>query len=135
MNAKRFLDTNILIYAFSSDDRRGGIAQQLLAEGGVTGIQPLNEFASVARRKLGMSWREIRQALTAVHTLCPSPVPITLELHKEAVRMAERYGYSIFDSLILAAALTANCGTLYSEDMNHGQVIEGLTIRNPFLAS
>lgn len=70
--------------------------------------------------------------MRAIHELCPSPVPITLTTHKEALRMAEQYNYNIFDSLILAAALEANCSTLFSEDMRDGQVIEGLTIRNPF---
>jgi predicted nucleic acid-binding protein len=59
-------------------------------------------------------------------------VPVTVETHERAMHVAERYGYSIFDSLIIAAALHAGARTLYSEDMQDGQVIEGLTIRNPF---
>jgi predicted nucleic acid-binding protein len=104
----------------------------LLGQGGVTSVQSLNELASVARRKLGMTWTEICEALEAIHTLCPSPIPITLNTHKEALRIAERHGYSVFNSLILAAALEAECRILYSEDMRDGHVIRGLTIRNPF---
>jgi predicted nucleic acid-binding protein len=59
-------------------------------------------------------------------------VPLTVETHERAVHIAERYGYSIFDSLIIAAALHAGASTLYTEDMRDGQAIDGLTIRNPF---
>ena len=96
------------------------------------GVQTLNEFVAVARRKLGMSWNEVSEASTAIRVLCPSPKPLTLETHESALRIAERHGYHIFDSLIIAAALEASCSTLYSEEMRDGQVIEGLTIRNPF---
>ncbi len=107
-------------------------ARKLLAEGGVIGVQTLNEFVAVARRKLGMSWEEVSESSAAIRVLCPSPKPITLDTHEAALRIAARYGYHIFDSLIIAAALEASCSTLYSEDMRDGQAIEGLTIRNPF---
>jgi predicted nucleic acid-binding protein len=65
--------------------------------------------------------------------LCPSILPITLKVHGEAVRVAERYNYPIFDSLIVASALEAGCDTLWSEDMHHGIMIDGrLRIANPF---
>ena len=132
MNDKSFLDTNILLYAFREDDRRNETARILLARGGLTGVQAVNEFVAVARRKLGMSWTDISRALAAICKLCPSPVPLTLEIHEKALQIAERYGYHIYDSLSIAAALKTSCTTLYSEDMHDGQVIEGLTIRNPF---
>jgi predicted nucleic acid-binding protein len=132
MNAKPFLDTNVLVYAFREDDPRNETARMLLAKGGVIGVQTLNEFVAVIRRKLGMSWEEVLEALAALRVLCPSPMPLTLETHEAALRLAERYGFHLFDSLILAVALEASCQTLYSEDMRDGQVIEGLTIRNPF---
>lgn len=131
-SGKPFFDANVLIYAFQGDSARSETAQKLLAEGGRTGVQALNEFVSVARRKLGMTWEEIRNALRAIRTLCPLPVNITLEMHEAAVLIAERQGYSIFDSLIISAALEAGCSTLLSEDMQHGQVVDGLTIHNPF---
>ena len=63
----------------------------------------------------------------------PPPLPITLATHEAALGIAARFGYRIYDSLIIASALEAACATLYSEDMQDGQVIEGrLTIRNPF---
>jgi predicted nucleic acid-binding protein len=79
-----------------------------------------------------MSWADISLALGAICVLCPSPVPLTLEVHEKALQIAEQYRYHIYDSLLIAAALKASCTVLYSEDMHDGQVIEGLTIRNPF---
>ena len=128
-----FLDTNVLIYAIAERDPRSARAEALLGNGGSISIQCLNEFVSVARRKLGMQWREIMEALDAILILCPAPIPITLEIHRLALGIAENYGYAIYDSLVVAAALQAKCKTLYSEDLQHGQVIEGkLTIRTPF---
>jgi predicted nucleic acid-binding protein len=127
-----FFDTNVLIYAFAKDDRRTVIAEALLAGGGKLSVQTLNEFVAVAVRKLAMPWNEVLEALSALRVLCPSPVPVTLRTHEGALRIIERYGYHIYDSLVIAAALEAGCGTLFSEDLHDGQIIDGLTIRNPF---
>jgi predicted nucleic acid-binding protein len=135
MNAKPFFDTNILIYAFHEDDPRKEVARILLAMGGVIAVQTLNEFAAVARRNSARSWEQVSEALAAIRILCPSPVPITLNTHEAAVRIAQKYQYHIYDSLIIAAALEGRCKTLYSEHMHDGQVIDGLTIRNPFTKS
>jgi predicted nucleic acid-binding protein len=129
---KAFFDTNVLVYAFAQGDRRTKVAEMLLAGGGVVGVQTLNEFVAVAVRKLSMPWNQVLEALAAIRVLCPSPVPITVETHDAALRIAGRHGYHIYDSLVIAAALDASCATLYSEDMRHGHVIDGLTIRNPF---
>ena len=104
----------------------------LLAGGGVIGVQSLNAFAAVARRKLAMNGEEIDAALGAIRALCAAPVPVTVEIHEAARRITARYGYRNYDSLVIAAALAAGCDTLYSEDLQDGQVIEGLAIRNPF---
>ena len=92
----------------------------------------MNELTAVAVRKLAMPWKDILEALDALRILCPSPVPLTIQTHDRALRIAGRYRYHIYDSLIIAAALEAGCSILYSEDMQDRQVIEGLTIRNPF---
>lgn len=92
----------------------------------------LNEFASVATRKLRMTWDEVSASLAAVLACCPRPVPISLEIHKAAVEVASRYAYSIYDALVIAAAIGSSCETLYSEDIRSGQKIGNLTIRNPF---
>jgi predicted nucleic acid-binding protein len=135
MNHKVFLDTNILLYTIGQHDVRTPVAEGLVEQGGVVSVQVLNELASVAHRKLKMSWQDVANALDAIRILCPSVVPITAETHDAALRLAVRHGFHIYDALIMAAALEAGCGTLYSEDMQSGQVIGGrLTIRNPFAA-
>lgn len=131
-NDKPFFDTNVILYAFSLDSRRGPVAEALLAAGGSVSVQVLNEFVAVARRKLAKNWEEVRRALDILSVFCPQPAPLTLETHQQAVHIAERHGYSIFDSLIIAAALDTGASTLYSEDMKDGHAINGLTIRNPF---
>ena len=105
----------------------------MLSAGGVIGVQMLNEFVSVARRKLKMSWKEVQEAVEAILVLCPSPAPITLATHESARNFAAKYGFSIYDALVIAAAIQARCTTLYSEDFQDGQVIEGkVTVKNPF---
>lgn len=80
-----------------------------------------------------MPWEDVIEALGAVRILFPSPVSITLEAHEAALKIAQQYGFGIYDAMIAATALEANCSTLYSEDLQDGQVIDGkLTIRNPF---
>lgn len=135
MPAKVFFDTNVLVYAITAGDPRNDIAEKLLAAGGVVSAHVLNELVAVARRKLGRSWDEIEETLSAIRVLCPSPSPITIETHETAVRVARQYGYQIYDALVIAAAIEAGCDTLYSEDLQDGQEIDGqVTIRNPFKA-
>ena len=133
MPARAFFDTNVLIYSVAENDPRSDAAEALLAGGGVISAHVLNEFVAVARRKLGMSWADVTEALDAIRIPCPSPVSITIETHDAALRIAQQYGYHIYDALVAAAALEAKCDTLYTEDMQDGQVIDDqLTIRNPF---
>jgi predicted nucleic acid-binding protein len=133
MPAKDFLDTDVLIYAVAKNDARASKAEALLASGGMVSVQSLNEFVSVARRKLGMSWKEVKEFLELIGILCPKPVPVSVETHKVALVIAEKYGYGIYDALLVSAAIEAGCKTLYSEDLQDGQVINRqLTIRNPF---
>jgi len=129
-----FLDSNILVYAFTSDPRATR-AQDLLDRRGIIGVQGLNEFTNVARRTLGMTWGEVREALAAIRTLCRTILPMDINTHTGALRIADRYGYAIFDALIVASALNANCRVLWSENMQDGIVIERqLRIANPFRA-
>ena len=127
-----FLDTNILVYAFTTD-WRAAPAQSLLGRGCLTSVQALNEFANVGRRKLKMTWREVNDASAAIRTLCRTILPVDLETHADGLRIAERHGYAIFDALIIAAALRARCTVLYSEDMHDGMAIDArLRIIDPF---
>lgn len=133
MSAKAFFDSNVLIYAMVSGDSRRERAQQLVAQGGVISVQVLNEFIAVARRKMRMPWEDVIVALDAVRILFRSPVSITQGTHEAALKIAQQYGFGIYDAMIASSALEANCTTLYSEDLQDGQVIDGeLTIRNPF---
>ena len=130
-----FFDTNVVLYLLSADTSMADRAEELLAIGGTISVQVLNEFVAVASRKLRMSWTEIREVLAQIRAVCVVE-PVTIETHERALRIAERYGISIYDALIVSAALLANCNTLHSEDMQDGQVIERqLTIRNPFTTS
>lgn len=96
-------------------------------------MQVLNEVTNVCLRKLQMSWDEIAQFLELVRSFC-RVVPLTETIHDQARWVAEQHRLSFYDACIVAAAAAANCSTLYSEDMNHGQILEdSLTIRNPFV--
>lgn len=132
---KPFFDTNMLLYLLSADSAKADRAEALLAQGGVLSVQVLNEFAAVASRKLGLSYPEIREMLAPIRTLCTVD-SVTLETHERGLQIAERYGFRLYDAMIIAAALIAGCQTLYSEDLQDGQIFEGeLTIRNPFIRS
>jgi len=133
MTGRAFFDTNVLIYSLGAKDPRGRRAEQLLLEGGVVSVQVLNEFSDVARRKIRMSWEDVIEALDAIQILCPSPLSITMDTHEAALKIAQQYGFGIYDALIAAAAIEAHCSTLYSEDLQDGQFLNNkLTIRNPF---
>ena len=132
--AEHFFDTNVVLYLLSADEVKANRAEALLARGGVLSVQVLNECVAVASRKLRMPWNEIGDVLSQVRAVC-SVVPVTIETHDGAMRIAHRYRLSISDALIVSAALGSGCRTLYSEDLQDGQVIDRqLTIRNPFRA-
>ena len=133
MPGERFFDTNILIYAFAEGDRRGTRAEEMLAAGGVTGIQVINEFTSVARRKLGWDWRQIDAALEVVEELAGPARPLTREIHREAVQIARSGNLPFHDALIVAAAIEAECRILLTEDMQHGRRFASVTLHNPFI--
>jgi predicted nucleic acid-binding protein len=132
--AEVFFDTNVLLYLLSNDAAKADRAEALLATGGVVSVQVLNEFASVASRKLTMTIPEVREILSTVRSVC-AVKSLDVETHDLGLELAERYGFSIYDSLIVAAAVRAGCAILYTEDLQRGQVIENLTIRNPFAGS
>jgi predicted nucleic acid-binding protein len=127
-----FFDTNILVYLASGDAAKADRAEAAIAGGGSISVQVLNELANVARRKMQMSWDETHAFLNTLRGLL-TVHPITVETHETGLRVAERYGLSIYGSMIAASALGAGCDTLWSEDMQHGMKLdEGLRIANPF---
>jgi len=129
-----FFDTNILVYAQQTDEK-GDRARALFASGGKLSVQVLNEFAAVSRRKQGRDWREIAEAVSDVLTMVDPPLALTLDVHSAARIFAADHRLSFYDALIVAAAIEAGCDTLFTEDLQHGRVIGGLAIVNPFRQS
>jgi predicted nucleic acid-binding protein len=130
--AERFIDTNVLLYLLSSDGNKADRAEAELAGGAILSVQVINEFASVAVRKLRLSIAEIREILATIRAVC-GVVPITEETHDTGLKVVERYGLSVYDAMIVASALLAGCNVLVTEDMQNGQIFEGkLRVRNPF---
>ncbi|MBD2860120.1 PIN domain-containing protein [Spongiibacter sp. KMU-158] len=132
MKDKPFLDTNIIIYLLSADDYKADLSEQIVTRGGTVSVQVLNEFLSVATRKLGLTQQESADVLNAVRRSC-NVIPLTLETHDLGVDLIDRYGFSIYDAMIVAAALTSGAKTLYSEDMQNGLLVDNcLRIVNPY---
>jgi predicted nucleic acid-binding protein len=129
-----FFDTNILVYAQQADGKADR-ARALFAVGGKLSVQVLNEFTAVARRKQSKDWHEIAEATFDVLAVVDPPLPLTLDLHTLARALAKEHRLSFYDALIVASAIEAGCDILYSEDMQHGRTIGGLSIINPFFGS
>jgi predicted nucleic acid-binding protein len=130
--AESFFDTSVLLYLLSAEAAKADRVEELLEQSGAISVQVLNEFTAVATRKLGLSFAEAREVLGVIRTVCVT-CSVTVEHHDKAVEIAERYRFSFYDSVIIASALLSGCKTLYSEDLQHKQVIENqLTVINPF---
>jgi predicted nucleic acid-binding protein len=130
-----FFDTDVLLYLLSADQSKADRSEALLADGGHLSVQVLNEFASVAARKLKMPWKDVREVLATIRVVCATHA-LTLDTHDRALSIAERHQLSFYDALIVAAALLADCTVLYSQDLQHGQIIEQkLAICDPYLES
>jgi predicted nucleic acid-binding protein len=134
-DAEVFFDTSVVYYLLSADERKAERVEALLAAGGAINVQVLNEFAAVARRKSRLAWSEVRETLSVIRAACVTH-PLTEDIHDRGVDIAERYGFSVYDSTNVAAAQAAGCRTLFSEDLQHRQVIDRtLTVRNPFIGT
>ncbi|HEV2531173.1 PIN domain-containing protein [Phenylobacterium sp.] len=132
--AEAFFDTNVLLYLLSEDTAKAERAEALLGGGGVISVQVLNEFASVARRKLDTPWVAVRDILGTLRAVLRVEA-LDLPTHDKALEFAERYRLGIYDAQILAAARLADCDVVYSEDMQDGLKVDGaLQIRDPFKA-
>jgi predicted nucleic acid-binding protein len=127
-----FLDSNVILYLASEEQAKADRAEELMAGGGTISVQVLNEVANVARRKMGMSWAETHNFLTTIRELLQIE-PLTIATHDYGIDLAQQYGLSIYDGMIVAAALLAECQTLFSEDLQDGLLIRRrLRIANPF---
>jgi predicted nucleic acid-binding protein len=130
-----FFDTNVLIYLASDDAAKADRAEAIVRDGGTVSVQVLNEIANVARRKMKLTWRETRGLLSSLRELL-TVHPVTIDTHELGLALAERHQLGIYDALIAASALLAECDRLWSEDMQDGMAInKRLRIVNPFRAS
>lgn len=109
-------------------------AEALIDDGGTISVQVLNEVANVARRKMGLSWAETRALLATIRDLLLVG-PMTVDIHEAGLELAQRYGPAVYDAMIAASALDAGSNTLWSEDMQHGMLLDGrVRVVNPFRA-
>lgn len=126
-----FADTNVVLYLLD-DGPKADRAEVILGQGPRISVQVLNESLVNCRRKAGLGWEEAAAFLEGVRALCPVE-DLTVQTHDVGRALAERYGFSIYDAMIVASALVAGCTTLWSEDMQDGLLVEGqLCIVNPF---
>lgn len=132
MSNEYFLDTNVVVYAVSGDETKSNRSEGLLVGGAAISVQVLNEAALTLRRRFAAPWPKIAEISARVRNVCDVH-PLTEAIHVRGLVIAARHRLHVYDSMIAAAALTAGCRTLYSEDMHDGLVIDGLTVRNPYV--
>lgn len=126
-----FADTNVILYLLD-DGPKADRAEEILGQGPRISVQVLNEALVNCRRKAGLSWEETGAFLAGIQSLC-AVEDLTVQSHQVGRALAEKYQLSIYDAMIVAAALIAGCTTLWSEDMHHGLVVEDqLQIVSPF---
>ncbi len=139
MSVEDFIDTNVFVYMFDeTDGRKRQLAEKLVRhslenESACISYQVVQEAMNIVIRKLGATPETARLLLEDVLTPLWRINP-TVSLYQSGLSVQARYGFSFYDSLIVASALEAGCIRLYTEDLRHGQQIERLTILNPFLA-
>lgn len=126
-------DTNIAIYAFSDNEPKAAAALDVLTRSAFVSIQLLNEFANVLVRKRQLPWPQVTEMLDQLRSAIRIVLPLDEVIHRNGVRLATRYGLSLYDALMISAALSGGARTIYSEDMQHGLEIDGtLRIVDPF---
>ena len=131
-----FVDSNVLVYCLLRHDPRFERARAILEQGPVTSAQAINELVSVARGKYGVAWAALNAFTDAAEELLAEIHPLLHQDNREARRLAERYRLQWWDALIIATALRVGAARLITEDLQHGQLIEGrLTVINPFQES
>jgi len=131
MRDKIFIDTNILLYLYDREGKKKSQAKEILKSNHCISTQVLNEFANISIKKFQLSGNELDDILQKIIE------KTTLFLFNEqtielAIKIQNRYNFQYYDSLIISTALENSCNILYSEDMQHHQKIDTLTIVNPF---
>jgi predicted nucleic acid-binding protein len=129
MTAKVFADTNIVLYTIGQDAQKASIARSIIAAHPIVSTQVINEATSVCLRKLGFN-REQAYSFADEVMRRTEVLPVDELVTRKSAELAIRFQLSNWDALIVA--VLAGCEKLYSEDLQHGQVIEGVTIENPF---
>ena len=139
MNAESFIDTNIFVYQLERlDARKADIADDLIEHGIETqtaciSFQVIQECINTAIRKAEVPLTEDELRKYLVDVLAPLyRVQPDIRLYQKSLEIRFRYRFGFYDALIVAAAVEAGCKTLYTEDLTHGQQVEGVTITNPF---
>ena len=126
-----FADTNVVLYLLD-DGPKADRAEAILGQGPRISVQVLNEAMVNCRRKAGLTWDETGTFLAGIRALCHVE-DLTLQTHEIGRALAERYGFSVYDAMIVAAALIAGCTKLWTEDMHNGLLVESqLRLVNPF---
>lgn len=140
MSARVFLDTNIFVYSFDNRDPiKRNLALELIhktSEANTARIsyQVVQEFVNLATKKFAQPLKQSDVRLYLESIMSPMwHINSSMGLTSKALDIQERWAYSFYDSMIIASALEAGCSILYSEDLHHGQTIEGLKIINPFV--
>jgi len=138
MKDKFFIDTNIVVYALSLESEKKSISKQLIKQAhkksGCLSFQVIQEFLNTVTKKFQIPLKKedaqkyLSEILFPICEVFPSE-----KLYISALDIREKWKFSFYDSLIIAAAVEANCKILYSEDLQHNQKIYDLTILNPYL--
>jgi predicted nucleic acid-binding protein len=134
MRDKAFLDTNIIIYGYSCTEpiKKERVLNIFNSVNCIISTQVIQEFSNILHKKFSLDWNRILKAIAEISG-SSFVVLNNMNTITHACKIADKYQYSFYDSLIISAALEVNCKILYSEDLQHGQLIENkIQIINPF---
>ncbi|PSL28749.1 PIN domain-containing protein [Dyadobacter jiangsuensis] len=128
------LDTNVLLYLYDANDHtKRRVSEGIVASNPIISTQVISEFINVTKRALKLPKQEILYKCNLVFDRCQI-ISVDQEILDHSYYLLKKYDFQIFDSIIISSTLAAGCNTLYSEDLQHNQLVEGkLTIINPFL--
>lgn len=130
-----FADTNVVVYAYAKDSQKSQIAEAILVTAPVIGTQVVSEFLNIARTKMGLDLATRHKVAQDLLYSC-AVVPLDAQVAAQAMTIEAKYQVSYWDALVVAAALAAGCDTLYTEDLQNGQVFESrLVVKNPFVTT
>jgi predicted nucleic acid-binding protein len=127
------MDTNVLVYALLDEGKKSDQAIELLRSGSICiSAQVLNEFANVAIKKAGLTVQQVRELVQAILEFVVVE-PVGLDTHLLGLELCADKSFSVYDAMIIAAAMLAKCDRIYTEDMQDGRVIKNMVIENPFI--